>query len=140
MYLAERQIETVRELQEILRVVLVDELGTFKNGRPSIWVEPPFAPSRGTGLHCAIRRQPIMLDHKPVRTTQANQTYQFVVTLTAELNDTDLAAFDRAADLVRSTFPRHTEMIAPVMDGRLAQADFFLEFSRTLNTTPILGA
>lgn len=137
MYSAERTISTAKELQSVLRSLLSDDLGKFKSGLTAITVEPPFAPARGSGLHCVIQRQPLMLRHEPIASIQANQSFQFLVTLTAEHSDPALAALDKAADKIRSRFPRHREIVLPVADGRLAQITFYLEFTRTINTTPI---
>lgn len=121
----------------VLRSLLAAELGTFSSGQTAIWVEPPFAPTRGTGLHCVIQRQPSVLSSKPNPGNQVNQIYEWIVTLTVEQTNTGLAALDAACTKIRLRFPRHREAIAPLVDGKLPQAVFQITYSRAVNCTPI---
>jgi hypothetical protein len=134
---ADLPISTSRELMTVLRNLLASELGTFSSGQSAIWVEPPFAPPRGTGLHVVIQRQPQMLSHRPNHGSQANQIYDWVVVLTADASAAGLSAMDTAIQKIRSRFPRHREQILPLVDGKLPQANFQLNYSRTINCTPI---
>jgi hypothetical protein len=133
----QQPISTSRELMAVLRILLAAELGTFSNGNPAIWVEPPFAPTRGAGLHCVIQRQPSVLSSRTNPGNQANQIYEWIVTLTVEQTNDGLAAMDAACNKLRLRFPRHREIIAPLVDGKLPQATFQLTYSRAVNCTPI---
>jgi len=134
--LTQAPIATSRELMGVLRELLATELGTFSTGATAIWVEPPFAPTRGSGLHCVIQRQPSMLSHKPNVGNQANQVYEWIVVLTADQSVESLSALDRAAQKIRSRFPRHREQVLPLVDGKLPQINFRIGYSRTVNVTP----
>lgn len=122
------------QLSQILRGLLSTELGTFRNGMTSIWVEPPQIPQMGAGLQCAISRYPRTLTQVPIVSGQANQLLQWSVSLTQfDLSIGGLAKLDSACAKIRSRFPRFTERPSPFVEGDFVRTNFLLTFPNTIN-------
>lgn len=73
---------TLLQLRLQLSNLLSQELGTFSDGNPALWVSPPEPPGLGSGLQCIIQRVP----ENEIQHLNAGQRIgdrSFVVTLTS---------------------------------------------------------
>jgi hypothetical protein len=116
-------VNTISGILTQVKTLLTAELGTFKNGKPAIWVEPPASPEVGTGLHVYLCRY-------EQRLTQ--EIYQWQVVLRQrDTSEAGLVKLDAAIKKMRSRFYNRREVILPYSEDRYPQANFYLPYSQS---------
>lgn len=123
----------VSELRDILERLIGNDLGTFQNGLPAIWVEEPAAPANGQGLHCLIYYRARQLQ-KPIGLTQSLQTLAWQVTLIqVDRSVQGIETLSRVGDKIRNSFSGCTEGASNAVADRLPVLNYSIPFSKTEN-------
>ena len=135
-------------IRNILEILLEDELGTFSDGQPAIYVEPPMLPQSLScdGLQCIIKRYPNVLQTTQLLNNQGLQNSDWVVTLTLfDLSIQGYANLDSARDKIQRRFPRFRESVLipqsndsqpQFQDDVYPQITFRLNYSYIKNSIP----
>ncbi len=131
------QYTDLKELVNTLKTLLKDELGTFSNGLPAIWVEPPGIPQdlSCNGLQVVIQRFKNPLQTLNLVNNQAFENFDWVIIIT--LYDRSLEQVDKLESAIlkiRQQFPRNRRRINPYNEDFYPQVTVLLNFSETINT------
>lgn len=119
-----------RWLADFLRNLLANEVGSFANGYPAVWVEPPQMPAGGKGLHVSIGRHSQRI---------ANNLYQHRVSLVQfDRSDTGLLKLDHAIEKVRACFPLCREVMLPFQENTYPQCNFYISELKTFVNSGIV--
>lgn len=110
--------------QKDLEMLLDSELGTFQGGDQAIWILPPDAPQRGTGIHVYIDRYATKL---------TASLLQQRVTVTQFNRDTaGSLAFDRVLAKLRNRYPSARDVVNPYRKETALSAVFLLPIHKNL--------
>lgn len=126
---------TFLELRDALAELLGDLLGTFSDGIPAIWVEPPAAPiGNAVGLACIIGRYKAMKRSESLSSNQLYQNYDWVVTLVQfDTSKQGCKKLALALDILQRAFPNHRERTLPFSEDSYPQITFLIEEHAILN-------
>lgn len=132
------EITDVTKIRDILRAMLIDELGTFSNGRKAIQIEPPQVPAgTATGLQCVIQRYFNLNTSRVLHNNQTAENFDWVIVLTQfDRTDNGLQKLDSAVQKIRQRFPRKRERIMPFKENAYPQVSYLLNFNAVVNNTP----
>lgn len=104
------------ELRAVIVNLLSAELGTFSNGIPAVWVEPPSAPKGAIsgGLEVSITKFKNVSSSSLLLNNQQEQRYEWIVVVktTGERTALEYSKFSAAIDKMRRYFPRRRESIS----------------------------
>jgi hypothetical protein len=130
-------IHTAPELRQAIADLLKEELGTFSNSQPAIWVEPPSAPKGAVsgGLEVVISRFKNVSSSTLMLNSQQEQRYEWVVFIKTNGDRTaaEYSKFNAAIDKMRQYFPRRRESISPFSETDNLIATFRLSELEVLN-------
>lgn len=123
MYLSNRESYATFFQQDLL-TLLDAELGTFQSGDKAIWILPPDAPQRGSGVHVYIDRYATKL---------TASLYQQRVTVTQFNRDTNGSLqFDRVLARIRNRYPSARDVVNPYRKETALTAVFLLPIHKHL--------
>ena len=132
-----KNIHTAPELRAVIVDLLAQELGTFGNGQPAVWVEPPSAPKGAVsgGLEVSIVRFKNVSSSSLMLNNQQEQRYEWVVSVktTGDRTALEYSKFNSAIDKMRRYFPRRRESISPFSETDNLIATFRLSELEVLN-------
>ncbi len=110
--------------QEDLQALLREDLGRFASGDLAIWILPPDAPQRGSGIHVYIDRYSTKL---------TSSLLQQRVTVTQFNRDTaGSLAFERVINKIRARYPFSRDLVAPYRKETALSAVFLLQIHKHL--------
>lgn len=127
----------LKALVSSLKTILKDQLGTYSNGQPAIWVEPPKISENLTckGLEVVIQRYQNPLRTLNLINNQGFENFDWIITLTLYNNDPkSIVILDTAVDLIRRNYPRNRRRINPYHEDMYPQITILLNFSQVFNT------
>jgi len=132
-----KNIHTVPELRTVIADLLAEELGTYPNNQPAIWVEPPSSP-KGTvsgGLEVVISRFKNVSSSTLMLNSQQEQRYEWIISIktTGDRTTSEYSKFTNAIDKMRQYFPRRRESISPFTETDNLIATFRLSELEILN-------
>ena len=132
-----KNIHTAPELRAVIVDLLAQELGTFNNGQPAVWVEPPSAPKGAVtgGLEVSIGRFKNVSSSSLMLNSQQEQRYEWIVSIktTGDRTPAEYSKFNSAIDKMRRYFPRRRESISPFSESDNLIATFRLSELEVLN-------
>lgn len=131
-----KNIHTAPELRAAIVNLLAQELGTFGNGQPAVWVEPPSAPKGAVtgGLEVSIGRFKNVSSSSLMLNNQQEQQYEWIVSIkTGDRTPAEYSKFNSAIDKMRRYFPRRRESISPFSETDNLVATFRLSELEILN-------
>lgn len=131
-----KNIHTAPELRAAIVNLLAQELGTFGNGQPAVWVEPPSAPKGAVtgGLEVSIGRFKNVSSSSLMLNNQQEQQYEWIVSIkTRDRTPAEYSKFNSAIDKMRRYFPRRRESISPFSETDNLVATFRLSELEILN-------
>jgi pectate lyase len=132
-----KNIHTAPELRTVIADLLAEELGTYPNNQPAIWVEPPSSP-KGTvsgGLEVVISRFKNVSSSTLMLNNQQEQRYEWIISIktTGDRTTSEYSKFTNAIDKMRQYFPRRRESISPFTETDNLIATFRLSELEILN-------
>jgi hypothetical protein len=127
----------VAELRDTLEKLIGDDLGTFENGLPAIWVEDPPAPPNGKGLHCFIYYRARQV--KPsVGLLQSIQVLAWQVMLLQTDRTVDgIQTLSLVGDKIRNSFSGCSEGQSASLSDRLPTLNYSIPFTKVCNPTQL---
>jgi hypothetical protein len=132
-----QHIHTTAELRSAIADLLKEELGTFANNQPAIWVEPPSTPKGGAsgGVEVSISRFKNVSSSSMLLNNQQEQRYEWIVAV--KLSDRTPEAYSKfssAIEKIRRYFPRRRETLSPYSEEDNLIATFRLSEFEVVNS------
>lgn len=131
-----QNIHTAAELRQAIANLLADELGTFANNQPAIWVEPPSTPKSGVsgGVEVSISRFKNVSSSSLLLNNQQEQRYEWIVAIKqGDRTPEGFSKFSNAIEKMRRYFPRRRETISPYSEEENMIATFRLSELEVVN-------
>ena len=132
-----QHIHTTSELRSAIADLLKEELGTFANGLPSIWVEPPSTPKGNVsgGVEVSISRFKNVSSSSLLLNNQQLNSYEWIVVVKLGDRSTEgYSKFNSAIEKMRRYFPRRRETISPYSEEDNMIATFRLSELEVINS------
>jgi hypothetical protein len=125
--------EDAPTLRGLLERLIGNDLGTFSNGLPAIWVEDPPAPKNGKGLHCIIYYRPRQL-RPSIGLTQSIQCLAWQVSLIQlDRSQEGIEVLARVGDKIRNSFQGCSEGASASVADRYPILNYSLPFTKVAN-------
>ena len=131
-----QHIHTTAELRQDLADLIKEELGTFANNQPAIWVEPPSTPKGGasSGVEVSINRFKNVSSSFLLLNNQQEQRYEWIVAVKmGDSTPEGYSKFNSAIEKVRRYFPRRRETVSPYSENENLIATFRLSELEVVN-------
>ncbi len=132
-----QHIHTITELRQAIADLLQEELGTFANNQPAIWVEPPSTPKGGVsgGVEVSISRFKNVSSSSLLFNNQQEQRYEWIVAVKlSDRTPEGYSKFSNAIEKMRRYFPRRRETMSPYSEEENMMAAFRLSELEVLNS------
>jgi hypothetical protein len=132
-----QHIHTAPELRKAIEKLLAEELGTFANSQPAIWVEPPSTPKGGAsgGVEVSISRFKGISSSSMLINNQQEHRYEWIVAVKLdERSPEGFTKFNTAIEKMRRYFPRRRETISPYSEEANLIATFRLSELEVVNS------
>jgi hypothetical protein len=128
----------VSELRSLLARLIGDDLGTFADGSPAIWVEDPAAPPNGQGIHCFIYYRALQI-RPSVGLTQSIQFLKWsVMILQTDRTVDGVETLARVGDRIRNSFSGCSESPSASVSDRLPTLNFSIPFTKISNPVQLI--
>ncbi|PMB03569.1 hypothetical protein CEN49_22875 [Fischerella thermalis CCMEE 5273] len=131
-----QHIHTAPELRSAIADLLAEELGTFANNQPAIWVEPPSTPKGGVsgGVEVSIYRFKNVSSSSLLLNNQQEHRYEWIVAIKlSDRTPESFTKFSNAIEKMRRYFPRRRETISPYSEEENLIATFRLSELEVVN-------
>ncbi|NWF61923.1 MAG: hypothetical protein HXY43_22390 [Fischerella sp.] len=131
-----QHIHTAPELRSTIADLLAEELGTFANNQPAIWVEPPSTPKGGVsgGVEVSIYRFKNVSSSSLLLNNQQEHRYEWIVAIKlSDRTPEGFTKFSNAIEKMRRYFPRRRETISPYSEEENLIATFRLSELEVVN-------